>query len=616
MKQSIRTRLLIRVSILLIVLFLINQALEYKSFRDISIENIRNQSLIIAEIVRDSLTTLMEIGEIDKRYILLNNIKENKNGIEEIRVVRGENVISQYGKGSPEEVPKTEEETYVLKTGKTYEKVVENLSKVEYVLIIPYKAVPKGKIDCLKCHNVKAGDILGAIYIKTDLTAVRSSAFNTLMSTSVVSMIIFLSTVFVIIKFFQPYTEFFKRLKKGLTKAKEGDFRERIFINTNDEAKEVADSFNESMDKLCSTLSSIEKKVSYLIGGNYEKSNNALKDTYHIVNELVKIYNFKKIVEKDATKEDIYIRLKKLMKDMGVEKYSIYEVDYEKNRLIDIDESVKWCKDVVFSNADMCRVKRTGSEVISEEYACVCPNFINCENGEAEELFTCIPIYIGGRVGIILQLVYSKEEKEEIRNKLVFIEAYLREVAPVLEAKSYMEKLKKLSLVDQLTGVYNRRFLDELVPKISAFAIRKNTIVGILMVDVDFFKQINDKYGHAVGDEVLKKVASIIKGSVRQSDIVVRYGGEEFLVILIDIPEGEAEAVAEKIRKKVEASRIHVDGAILRKTVSVGVSEFPKDSDKFWQCVKFADVALYKAKEEGRNKVVRFKAEMWENEEY
>lgn len=73
------------------------------------------------------------------------------------------------------------------------------------------------------------------------------------------------------------------------------------------------------------------------------------------------------------------------MKDMNIQQYSIYEVDTENNKLIDIDEETKWCKDVVFLDADQCRVKRTGSEVVSEEYACVCPNFIKCENGEAEE---------------------------------------------------------------------------------------------------------------------------------------------------------------------------------------------------------------------------------------
>ncbi|MBK3331586.1 diguanylate cyclase [Persephonella atlantica] len=614
--KSIRIRLLIRISILLFILFLINQILEYKSFREVNINHVKNQSFIVAEIVRDSLTTLMEIGKIDKRELLLNNIKLQHRNIEEIRVVRGDKVIQQYGEGREEEKPKTEAELKVLQTGKPYERLDERFDKVSYVLIIPYKAEPIGKINCLKCHNVEAGSVLGAVYIKTDLTPVRSFAFSNLVQTTLMSMFIFLMTVFVIMKFFHPYTDFFAKLKRGLKKAKDGDFSERVFIDTNDEAREVADTYNETMDKLCHTLTAIEKRVSYLIDGNIQKSSNALKDTYVIVEELVKIYNFKKIVEKDASKDDIYLRLRKLMKDMGIRQYSIYEVDYENNRLIDIDEDEKWCKDIVFTNADQCRVKRTGSEVVSEEYACVCPNFIKCENGEADDFFTCIPIYVGGRVGIILQLIYNRENKEDVKGKLPFLEAYLREVAPVIEAKSYMEKLKKQSLVDQLTGLYNRRFLEEIIPKLSQQVIRRNSNIGILMIDIDFFKQINDKYGHDVGDIVLKKVADVIRNTVREADIVIRYGGEEFMVLLIDVQEGKSEEIAEKIRKRVENTVINTDGISLKKTVSIGVSEFPKDSDRFWQCIKFSDVALYKAKESGRNMVVRFRKEMWEREEY
>ncbi|WP_457640842.1 diguanylate cyclase [Persephonella sp.] len=614
--KSIRTKLLLRVAFLLLILFLVNQMLEYKSFREININHAKNQSSIVAEIVRDSLTTLMEIGKIDKREVFLRNIKLEHRNIEEIRIVRGDKVVEQYGEGLEEEKPKTEAELHVLRTGQPYEKLEEGIDKVSYVYILPYKAEPIKRINCLKCHNVEAGDVLGAIYIKTDLTSLRSFAFSNLLKTTFMSLFIFLLTAFVIIRFFQPYTEFFSRLKKGLSKAKDGDFSERVFINTNDEAKEVADTYNETMDKLCHTLSTIEQKVSYLIGGNIQKSNNALKDTSMIVGELVRIYNFKKIVEKDASKEDIYIRLRKLMKDMNIKRYSIYEVDTEHNRLIDMDEEVKWCKEVVFTNADQCRVKRTGSEVISEEYACVCPNFIKCEDGEADEFFTCIPIYVGGRVGIILQLIYDEEEKENIKAKLPFIEAYLREVAPVIEAKSYMDKLKKQSLIDQLTGLYNRRFLEELIPKLSTQALRRKSTIGILMVDVDFFKQVNDQYGHDIGDKVLKRVSEVLSNCVREADIVIRYGGEEFLVLLVDTEKGKSVEIAEKIRKKIENITIYANGILLKKTVSIGVSEFPHDSDRFWQCIKFADVALYKAKETGRNRVVRFEKSMWEREEY
>ncbi|MBP9734891.1 MAG: GGDEF domain-containing protein, partial [Rhodoferax sp.] len=95
------------------------------------------------------------------------------------------------------------------------------------------------------------------------------------------------------------------------------------------------------------------------------------------------------------------------------------------------------------------------------------------------------------------------------------------------------------------------------------------------------------------------------------SDLVIRYGGEEFLIILVDSEGSMADRVAENIRLAVENLKVQVAGIVIQKTISVGIADFPNDSETFWQAVKFADVALYQAKEQGRNRVVRFDAAMW-----
>ncbi|MDO8349675.1 MAG: GGDEF domain-containing protein, partial [Gallionella sp.] len=97
-------------------------------------------------------------------------------------------------------------------------------------------------------------------------------------------------------------------------------------------------------------------------------------------------------------------------------------------------------------------------------------------------------------------------------------------------------------------------------------------------------------------------------------DLVIRYGGEEFLIIMQDTGGEAAERVAEKIRADVEGMKVQLSGAVLQKTISIGIVEFPLDSDTFWQAVKYADVAMYNAKESGRNRVVRFRPEMWKDE--
>ncbi|WP_457643116.1 diguanylate cyclase [Persephonella sp.] len=605
--KSIKTRLMVRVLSILFILFVVTQILEYTTFRLININNAESQSKVIAQLIQNTLTILMEFQKIDERQVFLENIKSRSGNIKEIRVLRGENVIKQYGPGLPEEMPKTPEEKKVLETGIPFSKLEENFEKAEYIYIQPYRAIPIGKIDCLKCHDVKAGEILGAVYIRTDLTETRRLAFSNLIQITFISLITFIFTGFIIYKFFQPYTEFFTKLKRGLLLARKGNFSSSVEINTQDEAQELATVYNETMRNLYKTLNEIEEKASFLISGTLNKTGNILNDTTEIIENLVDIYRFKRIVEKDSSKEDIYTRLRELMKKMEITKYSIYEVDYRNNRLIDIDESAKWCKEPVFSDADECRVKRTGSEVISEDFSCLCPNFIECEDGEkTEHYYICIPIYVAGKVGIILQLVYTENEKEKIKSKLPYIESYIKEVAPVLEAKTFMERLKEQSYVDQLTGLYNRRFLEEILPKLTKQTLRRNSQLGILMIDIDNFKQINDTYGHDVGDVVLSEVADILKRSVRESDYVIRYGGEEFLIILIDVQKGKSIEVAEKIRKLVEGSYINAGDVKISPTVSIGVAEFPDDAEDIYQVIKLADMALYRAKKDGKNRTYRY----------
>ncbi|MDP2809201.1 MAG: GGDEF domain-containing protein, partial [Rhodocyclaceae bacterium] len=141
-----------------------------------------------------------------------------------------------------------------------------------------------------------------------------------------------------------------------------------------------------------------------------------------------------------------------------------------------------------------------------------------------------------------------------------FVAVYLREAGPVLEARRLMEHLRENALRDPMTGLYNRRFLEEYVSALVGGTQRRKSAFSVLM----------------------------------------------------DTGADGAMKVAEKIRGAVEATKVPVPGGILQKTISIGVAEFPKDSDAFWQVVKFADVALYRAKSRGRNRVVRFAPEMWD----
>jgi len=166
------------------------------------------------------------------------------------------------------------------------------------------------------------------------------------------------------------------------------------------------------------------------------------------------------------------------------------------------------------------------------------------------------------------------------------------------------KELHELSITDSLTGLYNRKHLMETLDKEVARSKRHKHDFVVLVVDIDDFKEYNDTYGHLAGDEVLSRLASVFKKSVRSCDYVARYGGEEFILVLPEIGPKDGVKAAERIRKKVVKEKFAGDGKPIQVTVSVGVASYPKDGDDPQAIIRHADAALYQAKESGRNQVV------------
>ena len=156
------------------------------------------------------------------------------------------------------------------------------------------------------------------------------------------------------------------------------------------------------------------------------------------------------------------------------------------------------------------------------------------------------------------------------------------------------------ALRDPLTGLYNRRFMQEVMESFALQAQRRNSSMSAIMIDLDHFKQLNDKHGHAVGDTVLRDVAGVLLASLRKSDIACRYGGEELIVLLPDSDPVAARTKAEEIRKRI-AELSPADGITV--SASLGVASIPQSATSPGDLVAMADAALYKAKQEGRNRV-------------
>ena len=163
--------------------------------------------------------------------------------------------------------------------------------------------------------------------------------------------------------------------------------------------------------------------------------------------------------------------------------------------------------------------------------------------------------------------------------------------------------MQQQALQDPLTGLNNRRFLDQTLPRELARAKRECYAVSFILLDLDHFKVVNDTFGHAFGDVVLMKVSEILKKNSRESDIVCRFGGEEFLMVMPHMTPPQADCRANAIRQLIEDTAIEHEGATLKITISAGVASYPEHGKQADVLIKLADDALYVAKEDGRNKV-------------
>ncbi|WP_286262701.1 GGDEF domain-containing protein [Thalassotalea atypica] len=168
-------------------------------------------------------------------------------------------------------------------------------------------------------------------------------------------------------------------------------------------------------------------------------------------------------------------------------------------------------------------------------------------------------------------------------------------------------ELNKLATIDPLTGLSNRRTLMTLGEEFFEHAKRYEKQFSVLLLDVDLFKQVNDKYGHLVGDEVLKAVSQALQSNTRASDVVARYGGEEFVVLLPETSLFKAKDIAEQLRGVIEKARIELPSqAEIHCTASFGVTAFEPNANDFPALINQADYALYQAKNNGRNQVLLF----------
>jgi diguanylate cyclase (GGDEF)-like protein len=175
--------------------------------------------------------------------------------------------------------------------------------------------------------------------------------------------------------------------------------------------------------------------------------------------------------------------------------------------------------------------------------------------------------------------------------------------ADVTDLVQQADKLKELATVDGMTGLFNRRHFFSLAEIEWGRYQRHRRSMSLLMLDIDQFKSINDQYGHDAGDRVIVQIAEICRQEKRKSDVVARFGGEEFLLLLPETTLADARLVAERLRHQVEASVLPLASHAIKATVSIGVAQATPGMDTIFALIRTADNAMYAAKNAGRNRV-------------
>lgn len=233
--------------------------------------------------------------------------------------------------------------------------------------------------------------------------------------------------------------------------------------------------------------------------------------------------------------------------------------------------------------------------------SCPCPHD---GNGEPPADRLCAPLTTPHRPLGVVQL-QAIDGQSLTRDEAAELTRFANRLAAALANTRLLAIVQHQALTDEMTGLYNYRFLQDYLSRILAPGRRREAPLSLLMLDVDQFKQINDRHGHRTGDAALRRLAETLRDTVRAEDLVARYAGDEFAVILPETPAVDARVVAERVRAAVERLRLSLsDQPPLRLTVSVGLAATPGYRGHWQALVQAADASLYQAKRRGGNQVV------------
>ncbi|MEA3554175.1 MAG: GGDEF domain-containing protein [Campylobacterota bacterium] len=593
-KRSIFTT----IGVIMVVMFLamiINITL---NLRDFGLDSAKTKAHLVAQSVKNGLTAHMVNGMMDNRDFFINQTKNLEN-IDDLWIIRSKTVEKQYGEGT--EIAQDEIDKKVLKTGSSVEIVDEEfLGHSTYRITIPYKAEKTSEINCLSCHDAKEGDTLGVISMVMTMDDLKLTSTKIILNTSLISLFLILIILWFVRHLIVPYLSIFESIKLVMKKANDGDYSGRIEGITSGEAKNVAHWINEHMSKLQNSLNSIEDKIDiFLTAHKTQDVTDPIIDVQNTVTRLADIYKFRKTIEHDENIEDVYRRFAVVLE----EKFEIHNFNFIEADTTNKNTQIVYVHKEILCDptSSGCRADRTNTLVDSCQFKTVCDKF------NSDKYYVCVPYSISNDLDFLVSFVCdTQEEHDRVRELLPFIQDYVDTAKPEIVSKKLMQVLERNAQTDPLTGLYNRKYLEKYIDNTLYDGALKGVACGVMMVDIDFFKLINDNYGHDIGDIAIKTIANTLIDTTTDKDVVIRFGGEEFIVIITDCDEDRMVSVAEEIRIAFSQQKIQANSEEFSKTVSIGCALFQNTNKGFWKYVKQSDIALYDAKQTGRNKVVKY----------
>ncbi len=519
-------------------------------------------------------------------------IRETKssfsNSSYKVEIYRGENVEKLFGTINQSEI--TEDIQHTFTTKEKLFKSINNTTKI----ITPIIA----KQECIVCHtNVQSGDILGAVKVEYDFNSMIDESQRQYLLFSLIILPIMLIIAYLIsINFLTKVNssiEVFGNKIKNINTVK--DFKNIDISNSKNSFQEF-DKIMDGLNLLSGKLKNIavdkdilEFEVKLLdkmvITSDIIKDwKEYIKDLLHEINIVLPVHCLITIFKTDDELYEIEIfwlgkpdpKLQKHLEDVAKQMIQ----DHHNQDIIDMTLNHN------ISNENFC-LRTLGEDDIEHE---------------AKSILLDAP-KIGGIVGLGIQ---SRMEKDSIHSIVIdsILTTLLNLVGSIKAINKYTENLEFYATRDPLTGLFSQRVFRDLLGYEVKRARRHDYNFGLLVIDCDNFKPINDTYGHSFGDEFLKAFADILESSKRDEDILSRYGGDEFTIILPESDHAETYTVSKRILENVEKFELEApDGTAVSMTVSIGMSIFPEHSVDPKELFNISDSMMYKAKYEGKNAI-------------